>query len=223
MKPWFKLNFPVANLISESFLFPKHKDDLVNPLLNLQQDKRGKVFDDPRNNVWIFHFKDTPVTSILSLEAIEFFKSLRLHPQTIWVFRANTAHPGNIHCDWAKHHTVDQRDENNCAINWTLGESQNHAMVWYEPINSTVVDGWPVDAFTPNPAQPHVSPVWYKEHVRVIDKCTITGPTLVRINIPHNGENYDPGNPRWCFSLRVRDVGKNWESSVDRFKDFIVE
>lgn len=224
LKPWYRLECPVKSFLADSFLLPANKDDDVNPYLNLKQDKRGKEFGFKTNNTWILFFDQIPIQEVLSVQAIDYFKSITDSDfKNIWIFRAEHKHPGNIHCDWAKHHTLVERDSNNYAINWTLGDSKNHSMIWYEPINPQIIDGWPVDAYSPHPDQPHVSPTWTKDYVREIDRCTITGPTLVRTNIPHNGEHYDVSAVRWAFSLRPKLHTASWEKTVEYFTDVIIE
>jgi hypothetical protein len=92
-------------------------------------------------------------------------------------------------------------------------------MVWYEPKNSELIDGWwPADAVRASLSYP--IPTFKRDTVNEIARYSIDEPTLIRTDIPHNAENYSE-EPRWCFSIRTNFTPKTWEQVYEMFKDII--
>jgi hypothetical protein len=52
----------------------------------------------------------------------------------------------------------------------------------------------------------------------LIDTVELAGPTLVRIDIPHNVVNHDKDNYRWCLSIRDLSNKWTWEQAVEHFR-----
>jgi len=55
----------------------------------------------------------------------------------------------------------------------------------------------------------------------LLDTVELTGPTLVRIDIPHNVVNYDKDNYRWCLSIRDVASKWTWEQAVEHFNPWL--
>lgn len=227
LKPYYKLNvpFPKEKFLADTFTLPNTIYDNDNPYLPPECDALGMPLTCDKHNVWIHRFYDgvkganvIPVRDILSEDLIHFFESRGHNIGCIFIFHARPGMAdGAIHADWGP---IENGPRNNWAFNWTIGAKEDHYMIWYEPksleLNS---DGWPITANYAPISYP--IPTWYRNKVNEIDRHNITGPTLVRTDIPHNAINRSTES-RWCFSIRA-NPSNNWEQAVEWFNDIIVE
>lgn len=98
------------------------------------------------------------------------------------------------------------------AINWVTNPT-NTSMKWYDNHNK--------------PGKIHVTSAkttltyWESADITLIHEKQISGPTLVRVDIPHEGCN-NSDMPRWNYSLRLSPYVQTWEQAVDMFSDLIV-
>lgn len=226
MKPYFKLKLPFGmdELLAPTFKLPATEYDEINPYIPVEMDSVGNRINCATHNKWIHRFsgpapgqKHVPILDILHPTLVNFFRARRIDIGCIFIFYACPGSlPGGIHSDWG----VETRGRTaNFAINWTLGQPGKHDMVWYEPKNSELIDGWwPVDAVRASLSYP--IPTFKKDTVNEIARYSIDEPTLIRTDIPHNAENYSD-SPRWCFSIRTNFTPKTWEQVHEMFKDII--
>lgn len=192
MKNYYHLNFPVE-LIRKDAEIETYPD-----------------FEDFNWGVW-----NDDSSKYLTTEAIKFIHDElritdrtrfdnKLHPGTIKIFRGDKNTDMDIH-----------RDRGVCwAINYSWG-SKNSEMKWYEETENTTTS----DAMCSIQAE-------YKKYqektMRLVERTSLSGPLLVRIDIPHNVSNYDEENYRWCVSIRDYRTNWTWEQAVEYFKKWIV-
>jgi hypothetical protein len=160
------------------------------------------------------------ITDIISEPLAQWFHDNQLWGQgedqgSLFVFYAEASgRPGPIHCDWG---SVPNGPRSHWAMNWTLGATENHPMSWYEPKNPQVDEtGFPVEAERMGGWSR--IPMFAPDKVNKIASYTITEPTLVRTDIPHNAQNHSTSD-RWCFSLRGRPAS-SWAEAVSWFEKF---
>jgi hypothetical protein len=228
MKPYFKLKLPfdTNELLAPTFDLPTTEYDEVNPYIPVGTDAFGNSINCSTHNRWIHRFSGptpgqsyVPILDILHPTLVNFFADRGLNIGAIFIFYACPgSYPGGIHSDWG----VETKGRiANFAINWTVGELGKHDMMWYEPNNKELIDGWwPIDAVRASLSYP--IPTFKRDTVTEVARYSIDSPTLVRTDIPHNAENYSQTS-RWCFSIRTDFIPKNWEQVYKMFKDIIEE
>ena len=59
------------------------------------------------------------------------------------------------------------------------------------------------------------------DHLEIIEKHQIIGPTLVNVHTPHCIRQYDAAGPRIAVSIRFINNFSTWEEMVNFFKPFI--
>jgi len=146
----------------------------------------------------------------LTPEAVAFIHSMgicdqvwfdnKLQPDHVAVFRGNKDTFMDIHCD---------RGPSWC-INYVWGSSRSE-MSWWEPDSDINL----------SPEMCSIGSEYMKYDplkCNLIDSVELTGPTLVRIDIPHNVVNYDKENYRWCLSIRDLSNKWTWEEAVEKFR-----
>jgi hypothetical protein len=223
MNLYYKLNIPILkeNFLSDKFRLPTCRNDDINPYLSAEKDLLGNHLDTPLANRWHIRLNDKNINDILSKELIEFLKLYNLVFSSFWVFYYKQGSPpGAIHADWG---TVENglRKTSNYAINWTVSTSDDQSLIWYKTKNNNFDDqGVPIDARITNLSV--VIPIWEPTDVIEIDRCSIDGPTLVRTDIPHGGQNNGNGY-RWSFSLKPLTVKESWEEIVNNLQSLIEE
>jgi hypothetical protein len=182
--------------------------------LNLPIPHFSPTFKDPefptqeemRTQVKLFEGAD-----IFSKELIDFFSSKNLTP-----YRSQMGYtvPGasmRIHLDG--YYVDDKLRTPVYAINWVTN-SKNTSMRWYDPKG--------------HPGKKRVTSAnttmtyWDPEDVTLIHEKEVSGPTLVRVDIPHEGSNKN-NMPRWCYSLRLAPYVNSWEEAVELFDDLIIK
>jgi hypothetical protein len=215
MKLYYKLNIPILkeNLLSDKFKLPNWSGDKVNKYLSSEQDLLGNNLDSPLANRWHIRINDNNIDEILSNELTEFLKLHNLIFSSFWVFYYKQGSPpGAIHADWG---TIENglRKNSNYAINWTISTSDNQSLIWYRTKNND-----PDRIKNLNV----IIPIWDAKDVIEIDRCSIDGPTLVRTDIPHGGQNNGNGY-RWAFSLKPLIVDQPWEEIVNNLRLLIEE
>ena len=182
----------MSNYYNLNFKFPILKDEFE--------------FPKPKTYVWdIFLLKPK---IFASEESINFFHSIGLEIFNCHIFRGPPGMGCGIHIDG---HTSNTEAQPIWAINWIMG-SANSSMHWYNPI----CEGTEIKTHVGTPYQR-----WELDQVEEIQKASFSGPTLVRINIPHRVVNHDLKNPRWCISIRATKTFCSWEDSVNFFKPYI--
>jgi hypothetical protein len=191
MKTFYRLNLPVS-LLSEH--------------VNTETYPEFKDFD---WGVW-----DDDSSKYLSSNGINFLHNHlnlterskhdgRFQKDTVKVFRGDPDTELDIH-----------RDRGVCwAINLVWGSTSSE-MIWYEETSETITS----DAVCSILAE---YKKYHKETMNIIERTSFVGPTLVRIDIPHNVINYDKNNTRWCMSIRDYHSTWTWEEAVEYFKPWI--
>lgn len=210
------LDLPFDQYFSKSFILPSFYGDDRNPYISTIKDRKGLGFGrgNGTHNSWIVHDIESDLNQILSAELIKYLNDRSFELTTIWLFYfpLNTS-PGQIHCDWGLNQVIDKLRTFNFALNWSAGTATNQRMCWYRTKNPALDENnWPIDAKNLNG-----SPVWDSSTVEMIDHYSIKTPTLVRTDIPHNGENLADGT-RWAISLKPKRMKwKSWEEVVEVF------
>lgn len=98
------------------------------------------------------------------------------------------------------------------AINWVVNP-ENTSMRWFDD-HSRPGRVYQTSGDT--------TLTWYApEDVTLLYEKNIVGPTLVRVDIPHQGVS-NSTLPRWCYSLRLAPYVNTWEQAVDMFSDLII-
>ena len=103
------------------------------------------------------------------------------------------------------------------GINYITG-SQDHDMIWYGfTEGNDRSKGHEIP--TSDGKASYLS--FYPDQVVEVDRATLNGLYLVRIDMPHAVQNYDSNNYRYC--LAVKDIYNkwSWEETVERFKPYL--
>lgn len=149
----------------------------------------------------------------MTKEAIEFIQTMgfkdqvwfsdKLQPDHVVIFRGNKGQFMDIHCDRGPTWCIN--------VAWGVSSSET---IWYKPHDDINLAtemcsvGSPYLKYDPNDCD-------------VIERTFTTGPTLMRIDTPHNVINYDTDNYRWCLSIRDIKSNWSWEEAVEHFKPWI--
>lgn len=98
------------------------------------------------------------------------------------------------------------------AINW-VSNSTNTSLKWYNN------HGKPGKIHTTTGKT--TLTYWEPEDVTLTHEKQVSGPTLVRVDIPHEGCS-SSNLPRWCYSLRLFPYVNSWDEAVELFSDLII-
>ena len=178
--------------------FPHFKPDFVDPEFPPSPELATKV-------------KLFEAADVFSQELIDFFCNKNLTP---WRSQMGYTVPGasmRIHLDG---YYVDEKLLTPVyAINWVTNPA-NTSLKWFDTHGK--------------PGKQHVTSgkttltYWDLDDVTLIHEKQISGPTLVRVDIPHQGCTTSD-IPRWCYSLRLSPFVKSWEEAVELFSDLIID
>lgn len=99
----------------------------------------------------------------------------------------------------------------NCGLNWIYG-SKNHVMKWYSPntFGETSVNKEGLRRTR-----------WPNCDCVSIEEVSISVPTLVRTDIPHNVINLSD-EKRFCVSLRFADMSLTYQQVRQHLLDYII-
>jgi hypothetical protein len=115
----------------------------------------------------------------------------------------------NIHKDSGEVQ-VDDEEVNVWAINFIINSS-HHEMIWYHELSK------PVKILN------KIGSYYYhydETNTKEIERFTITQPTLIRTDVPHNVINYDEKNFRYCISIRSKTSKLSWSEVYNIFLNF---
>lgn len=142
----------------------------------------------------------------ITAETLDWLNShgIKVQEQSL-LFRGPPKQSVFIHSDGDKTLDHDSWSQMAWGINYVWG-SNDHHMLWYEPLNSEVD---PAHMKFTSANNPYVR--YYEHEVREIHRECLQGLCLVRTDIPHNVNNYDSNNTRWCLSIRPESQHKSWE------------
>lgn len=178
--------------------FPHFRPNFVNP-------------EFPPSNEFKTQVKLFEGKEIFSQELLDFFLARKLFPMRSQMGYTVPGASMRIHLDG--YYQGDKLITPVYAINWVVN-SENTSLKWYDnhgkPGKTHVTSGKTTLTY------------WEPEDVTLIHEKQVSGPTLVRVDIPHEGcSNSDV--PRWCYSLRLAPYVKSWEEAVDLFSDLIIK
>lgn len=171
-------------------------------------------FDNPVNSSFVF--PDTvgitepwtiwlpDIDTFLSDELKSWFRTINCLPHFAHLFYGLPGQQCKIHKDGIKTPVP-------AAINWVLTGRQSD-MIWYDPLDQGNTE------YVVGSKREHI--YWNENQVVEIDRHTMTGPCLVRTDIPHKVINYDT-EPRWCVSVRFWP-GRSWPKTVAMLQDHII-
>ena len=145
----------------------------------------------------------------LTAEAIDWLSEhhIDIEDQSL-LFRGPPAQSVFIHSDGDKSLNDDTWSQMAWGINYTWG-SDDHHMLWYEPLFGTI-DAANMKFTSAN--NPYVR--YYPHEVTEIHREKLQGLCLVRTDIPHNVNNYDKHHSRWCLSIRPICQYRSWNQIV---------
>jgi len=111
-------------------------------------------------------------------------------------------------------------DRGTCwAINYITGTDKSE-MIWYNLKEGVKPgDGYEIPTFFNPNATYHA---YHNYQLEEIDRSSLIGLCLVRIDIPHSIHNYDGANPRFCFSLKDAKNKWSWNDVVNKFSKYII-
>jgi hypothetical protein len=177
--------------------------DNIDPKHFYELDQKKRLYS------WALNLVNSK--DFLTDECIDFFNQNRVNVLTQCIlFRGKPSNSVKIHID-----TIDNIKHNIWAINLAWGSTSSE-MLWYSPLpgvkNKTnqSTGGTPYIEFD-------------QAQVKEIERTVITGPCLVRTDIPHSVVNYDPDNIRWCISIRGTPNVSSWEDAVKFFNPLITK
>ena len=118
---------------------------------------------------------------------------------------------------------VDDKGNIHYGSTWALNVcwgSKNHIMSWYRILNNSTKSA------KGNSADDKFPRIQFRifdaSDVEEVENVSISGVTLVRINVPHAVFNYDT-RPRHCLSIRESTQNWTWEEAVKRFRPWIIQ
>lgn len=195
MKNFYELKF-YPNPLNESFVLPSRSESIIGQ--NDDADWYGGIY------------QGEELHSILNTKILEWCHR-KLPVQSVWVFINDTDNESQyIHIDG-----LDPKGTY-FAINWCL-QGTNSEMAWYN-----IKPQYSFDEAVVNPV---VSKTKYsigfdKNKLNLVEKCRISGPTLVNTAVPHGILRHEPG-PRIAVSLRFTHSFSSWNEVVQFFSPFI--
>ena len=189
----YKLNFPVDNWVKRDIDLGWYPAEFP-----------PTPWGEKRN--WALQYP--PSDTVLSTEAIDFLKKIDVlpsvdGPNTVNLFRGDPVSDMHIHLDPGPRF----------SINYVFG-TENSDMVWYEAGPNTQTRLW--TSVTGRKAMS-----WHQEGMIEIDRVRMIGLMLVRIDVPHNIQNYST-DTRWCAAVKDRTKDWTWDQAVEFFKPWIV-
>jgi hypothetical protein len=156
--------------------------------------------DTPRK-IWIYKPGE-----ILNESWIDLFNTYELDPINVLVFYCN----GYWTTEYA-HIDGDKPSDPTFALNWVT-HGLDSEMLWYnlpERVGITEHNLLP---------EHYNYSKWRHDTLTRLDQCEIgTGPTIVRIDIPHRISVR--GHPRWSFSVRFKTKIHHWEDLVQHARN----
>jgi len=150
---------------------------------------------------------------VFSQELLDFFRSKNLTPRRSQMgYTIPGSSPMRIHLDG---YYVDNKLLTPVyAINWVTNP-ENTSLRWFKKNHGNEGRSFVTSGKT-------TLTYWEPEDVTLIHEKQVSGPTLVRVDIPHQGVN-NSDLPRWCYSLRLAPFVKSWEEAVELFSDLIID
>lgn len=223
MLPYLHLDLPVTSLLNPQWRPDNQGQDYWTMIYRFGQPREGENTAIPgRHGVENTTQYIADPRELLSEELVDFMTDQGVitdhrggYTGALFVFfHRPSGRPGPIHADWGPDPS---KPRNHWAINWCEAAEQDQHMMWYEPLDPRLdEEGFPVTAGRMNGWSK--IPEFPPEAVREIARTTITRPTLVRTDIPHNAHNSAKAT-RWAFSFRGRRE-PDWPSAYQRWQRF---
>ena len=181
------------------FKFPF--DDILKPGVTLD----GRF---SRHDTWGLDF--LPIDELVKDDVPKFFEEKGLPLKNIYFMYGPAQESLVIHVDGFV-------EENGtfhgiyCGLNWIYG-STNHVMKWYssDTVGETSINKEGLRRTR-----------WSISDCVSIEELTISVPTLVRTDIPHNVVNFS-NEKRFCVSLRFADITLTYQQVREKLLDYIL-
>lgn len=196
MKNFFELDY-FENPLKSNFVFPEPSTSLK--------------FDDPRiAQVW--NYRDEELLNIINPEIVKWSNKNKLELESMYIFLTRPGLRTVIHTDSSN------LNFNPVVINWVKDSIPNSYTIWYKPKDEYGTDLLNcVDSnYTNNPYYVKMDDLKMEE----IERHTVTGPTLIHVNAPHQAVN-ESDQQRWTVSLRFHNYFGEWSDIVEWFKPYI--
>lgn len=172
---------------------------------------------------------------VLTDEVLDTFNGLGLRPKMVVLFGKNVKEvkPEDrmIHSDVALDKTIEQQWRKLVAgVNWEIEGSYND-FFWYDMAG--IKECWPNEVLSSGSKFIYLNGIHYGErfkmgipnNIKILDKATIDGPTLVRTDIPHSTLYNNPTTTRVGVSVRFfeEDFNHSWANALEKFSSIIKE
>jgi hypothetical protein len=195
MKNYYELKF-YPKPFNDSFVLPDRSKSIVGQ--DDDADWYGIVY------------KGEEMHSILDTKILDWCHR-KLTAESVWVFINNNTNKEShefIHIDGT------DPKKTHFGINWCL-QDINSEMAWYNIKPQYSFEEAVIDSVLPNATR-----VFDKNKVELVEKCRISGPTLINIGAPHSLIRHEPGL-RVAVSLRFAHSFSSWNEVVQFFSPFI--
>jgi hypothetical protein len=190
LRPYYHLDLPTEKFLVDGFVL----EDFSHRDSNITAAKKYQV------------------SAVLNREIINFFSGMKMTSPMVQIFCSKPGDETSIHIDgqYTNEHKIIGTPS--FAINYIIN-GENSEMSWYHPnIEKSKV----VFPRKKNPFSVYEN----INDLKLIDTATITKPSIVRIDIPHQVRNF--GNlTRWAVSLRFPYNRSNWKSIIHQFDAII--
>lgn len=168
--------------------------------VNIKQDSFDpKTIQLQPNMRWSYAIVDPAVC--LTKESIDFFTDLVGGNIMCQLHKGLPGDVMPIHVDGRVQPDGSIRCPREWAVNITWGSTSSE-MFWYDLTEEAKISRPPSSNNNTN-LFPGYSPGWKDSDVVEIDRCVLSGPTLINLNIPHHVKNYDTINTRWALTIRA--------------------
>ena len=162
-----------------------------------------------------------PLTSdYMTQEAIEFFDKIKVTlPKRFLLISVPPLGGNQIHVDLGvteDKHVIPRYWAINCPIVHT--EVDTH---WYTKLPSVDSLTAPRAVGTPGNYPIGTAEMYQPHEVTEVQKSSLSGPTLVRVDVPHCVRNCHPTKTAGRISIRVSNFLPSWEKAVEFFKPWI--
>lgn len=172
---------------------------------------------------------------VLTDEVLDVFASLGLRPKMVVLFGKNVKEvkPEDrmIHSDVALDKTTESQWRRLVAgVNWEIEGSYND-FFWYDM--AEIKECWPNEVLSSGSKFIYLNGIHYgkrfkmgiPDNIKILDKTTIDGPTLVRTDIPHSTLYNNPSTTRVGVSVRFfeEDFDHSWDNALEKFSSIIKE
>jgi hypothetical protein len=200
MTNFHELDF-FENPFKSTFVYPDPKDKL----------ELGVTYK-PDDTPYVWFYKGKELLDVLNPEIITWAKENKLDFEALYIFLMTPKYEILVHTDGFF------LDWNPVVINWVVGDEPNSYMSWHGPIDNKTTLADCVDLSCEDRSLYYLRMDANK--LKEIERHTITGPTLVRVNQPHRGVNESDKN-NWFISLRFINKIGNWDKVTEKFKPYI--